>query len=352
MSNTPITPTRFSQVLSEQPDIAQLRRQAKELLRATREGDPKATDRLAAIGTPPAPALAHAQLAIAREHGFDSWPRLRRAVAEATGGSDSEFLPTGPVFRSKFRAEHTVFTPKKFLDGATAAGWDSGPLPDAIAFVIHGVYAGVLDADDRFERNTKLAPSNSTMFTMTDEATGDGKRIGVTCLSPGAGAMIGQLEHQVEMDGANHFVILGTAGAISPDTSIGDVIAVTSAVRDDGISQHYLPPDTHVDADAELTTALQNHLALAGVAARFGVTWTVPTPYRSTPEEVEHFAADGVSVVECEVASLLAVAEALGTQASACLAVTSSLVDDEPMRVRPPTPAVLLDAVIDTLRNT
>ena len=335
---------------SSQPtDIRQLRRQAKELLRDALADVPTARNRLRAVDAPDRPKLAHAQLAIARELNHASWPQLRLAVAEHEATA-ARLVPAGPMFRTKYRNDEAVFTPQKFLDGATAAGWEPGPLPDALMFVFHGVYAQLLDDDDRFERNTRLAPSNSTMFTTTDEATQSGRRIGVTCLSGGAGAMIGQVEHQVQMGGATEFMILGTAGAISDAVAVGDVIGATSAVRDDGVSQHYLPPDTHVDADAALTERMIEAFAEREIVVSPGVTWTVPTPYRCTAEEIEHFAADGVGIVECEVASLFAVAEALGVAAAACLAVTSSHVDaDYTAIMRPPTPADLLAGALATL---
>ena len=71
--------------LPARPDLGQLRRQAKELAAAARSGDPAALDRIRAqvpAGTPL--TLSAAQLAIAREYGFASWPRLK-AEAQALG---------------------------------------------------------------------------------------------------------------------------------------------------------------------------------------------------------------------------------------------------------------------------
>ncbi len=61
--------------LPDRADIDQLRRQARELLRAAAAGEPEALARLRAVSE--RPTLAAAQLAIAREHGFRSWPALR-----------------------------------------------------------------------------------------------------------------------------------------------------------------------------------------------------------------------------------------------------------------------------------
>ena len=63
--------------LPARPSLEQLRKQAKELLQQLRSGDKSATARLHAhkpeVSTP---ILADAQYVIAREHGFESWPKL------------------------------------------------------------------------------------------------------------------------------------------------------------------------------------------------------------------------------------------------------------------------------------
>ncbi|TMC02596.1 MAG: hypothetical protein E6J41_29755 [Chloroflexi bacterium] len=68
--------------LPQRPDLDQLRRQAKELRDAARAGDPTALERVNRHLRPPADplALSAAQHAIAREHGFSSWSRLKAAV--------------------------------------------------------------------------------------------------------------------------------------------------------------------------------------------------------------------------------------------------------------------------------
>ncbi len=66
------------QALPERPDAGQLRRLAKELRAAARAGDPGAVRRLRQYvdDDPATVRLSAAQLVVAREHGFASWPRL------------------------------------------------------------------------------------------------------------------------------------------------------------------------------------------------------------------------------------------------------------------------------------
>ena len=73
--------------LPERPNLEQLKRQAKDLLRSAREGNSEAFARfriLPAFSQSTGEQLARAPLAlhdaqsvIAREHGFDSWNALR-----------------------------------------------------------------------------------------------------------------------------------------------------------------------------------------------------------------------------------------------------------------------------------
>jgi hypothetical protein len=80
--------------LPGRPDIHQLRRQARELLRAAAGGDPHALSRLGAVSD--RVTLSAAQLALAREHSFASWPALRAEVERRSSESRS-FAGATPI---------------------------------------------------------------------------------------------------------------------------------------------------------------------------------------------------------------------------------------------------------------
>src|SRR5688572_3235608 len=70
--------------LPDRPSLEQLRKQAKELLRQLRSGDESATGRLCKVKRNVSePILADAQFLLAREHGFESWPRLVHHIQNA-----------------------------------------------------------------------------------------------------------------------------------------------------------------------------------------------------------------------------------------------------------------------------
>jgi ankyrin repeat protein len=104
-------------------DLEQLRKQAKELVRAARAGEPEALARLGARE----PILARAQLAIAREQGYSSWPKL---VAAAEAGADAFVLAATEGRRG--RAEAMLEARPALADDPWARlvlgrGWDGDP---------------------------------------------------------------------------------------------------------------------------------------------------------------------------------------------------------------------------------
>lgn len=86
--------------LSARPNIGQYKKQAKALLRQLRSGDDaEATARLAQCHPRGGqregqrqPALADAQLVLAREHGFESWPKFARQVEQLARENGPDFL--------------------------------------------------------------------------------------------------------------------------------------------------------------------------------------------------------------------------------------------------------------------
>lgn len=75
--------TALSTTLPDRADLQQLKRQARELLRAWQDGEPTSLARAAPYRRADAAApakLSLAQLVIARELGYPSWPALQRAA--------------------------------------------------------------------------------------------------------------------------------------------------------------------------------------------------------------------------------------------------------------------------------
>jgi uridine phosphorylase len=142
----------------------------------------------------------------------------------------------------------------------------------------------------------------------------------------GAPAVAAALEELAAM-GTSAFVSVGTAGSLQRDLRAGDLVLCESAIRDEGVSHHYLPSAKLAAATATMSAAMKAALTQAGVPFRTGTSWTIDTPYRETVAEARHYQAEGVLCVEMEAAALFAVAEVRGLQVASAFVISDSLAD-------------------------
>jgi uridine phosphorylase len=127
--------------------------------------------------------------------------------------------------------------------------------------------------------------------------------------------------------GISAMVSVGTAGSLQRDLEPGDLVLCKAAVRDEGVSHHYLPPARLAAAPTEMTAALGTTMRQSGLAFRTGVSWTIDTPYRETVAEAQHYQAEGVLCVEMEAAALFAVAEVRDLRLASAFVISDSLAE-------------------------
>jgi uridine phosphorylase len=133
---------------------------------------------------------------------------------------------------------------------------------------------------------------------------------------------------QLAAVGAELIIGLTSAGRVSPELPLPCLVVVTSAIRDEGTSFHYLPPGGEVDCPAPQVLDLERELAATGWTVRSGKVWTTDAPYRETRQQLDEWAAEGVLAVEMQSASLFAFGIARGV-AVASVAMVSNAVDHD-----------------------
>lgn len=125
--------------------------------------------------------------------------------------------------------------------------------------------------------------------------------------------------------GVKRFVLLSWGGALQTSLNTADIVITDKALRDDGVSHHYLPDEPFVHADSVLLDRLKAQLSAQAIPFSVGPAWTTDAPYRETRDEILKYQADGVQVVEMEIAGLLALAQARNVQAAAIVVVADKL---------------------------
>ena len=217
----------------------------------------------------------------------------------------------------------SIYTASDFVGHLRTSGWDPGKVPRGVIFTYGGLDLVCAAQPEHYTMNPMLGPGPGRFFTAN---SADGN-VGICCMGIGAPAVAAQLEVLICL-GVREFLSLGTAGGLRPEQSPGDVVVLTGAVRDEGVSYHYIAPDALVRPDDRLTSLLRERLVGRDMSVAAGSTWTTDAPYRETAEEIEHYRDEGVLTVEMEAAAVFAVAAARGV---------------------PLASAVVLDAVIGNL---
>ncbi len=127
---------------------------------------------------------------------------------------------------------------------------------------------------------------------------------------PGVGAPLaaGLLEEAIAF-GCRKFIVCGGCGVLDKGLTVGRLILVENAVRDEGVSYHYVEPGREIQAQPQALDALRSTLTARGVPYVSGKTWTTDAPYRETQSMIDARRAEGCLTVEMEAASLMAVAQ-------------------------------------------
>ena len=170
-------------------------------------------------------------------------------------------------------------------------------------FEYHAIAASISGTD------TPKSPSWACYHTALYECDWQGQRYGIVGNVVG-GPFAVVVAEQMFASNCRLLVSITSAGQIAPDLDLPCFILIERALRDEGVSYHYLPPGDYAACPPALTTRLKSALAKLPFAVGFGATWTTDAPYRETEQAITDARERGILAVEMEAASLYALATA------------------------------------------
>ena len=135
-----------------------------------------------------------------------------------------------------------------------------------------------------------------------------GKKVHLFLGYVGAAGSAAFLEELIAI-GFNKFIVCGGAGVLRKDIAVGHLIIPISAVRDEGVSYHYLLPAREVECAAEVVGRIEEDFNKYKIAYIKAKTWTTDAFYRETQRKVERRKSEGCVTVEMEAAAFFAVAK-------------------------------------------
>ncbi|MAT45221.1 MAG: hypothetical protein CL609_23075 [Anaerolineaceae bacterium] len=132
----------------------------------------------------------------------------------------------------------------------------------------------------------------------------------IAVLQPGVGAplAVGMLEEAIQL-GTRFAIACGGCGVLDDHVDVGHPFIVSSAVRDEGTSFHYLEPSREAFPHPDAVRVLEETLRENEIIYNLSKTWTTDAIYRETVKRREKRLEEGCEVVEMEASAFFAVAQ-------------------------------------------
>lgn len=140
------------------------------------------------------------------------------------------------------------------------------------------------------------------------ETVYQGRKIGLIQGFLGAAGSAGQLEELIAM-GFKKFMVCGAAGVLQKGIQVGHLVIPTAAVRDEGVSYHYLEPSREVFCNTYAVQVMEEVLKQKEIPYIKAKTWTTDAFYRETENKIALRVFEGCVTVEMEAAAFFAVSQ-------------------------------------------
>jgi len=141
--------------------------------------------------------------------------------------------------------------------------------------------------------------------------------------------------------GAHTFIRVGTSGSLQKFVKIGDLVIATAAVRDEGTTKTYVPPEYPAVAHHDVILALINAANRIGIRYHVGIVHTKDAFYVEHPEflpqeekareSLKVWERAGVLATEMECSGIFIISSLRRARAGAILAVVGSTIEGRPI---------------------
>lgn len=124
----------------------------------------------------------------------------------------------------------------------------------------------------------------------------------------GAAGAAAQLEELIAM-GFSKFIVCGAAGVLQKGIQVVHLVVPYSAVRDEGVSYHYVAPSREIECNQHAIHTIEKFLQVENIPYIKAKTWTTDAFYRETEEKMALRVLEGCVTVEMEAAAFFAVSK-------------------------------------------
>ena len=133
-------------------------------------------------------------------------------------------------------------------------------------------------------------------------------RVGIVGGFVGAAGAAAQLEELIAM-GFEKFIVCGGAGVLREDIQVGHLVLPYTAVRDEGVSYHYVEPSREIECNKYALSIIESQLREENLPFIKAKTWTTDAVFRETDDKIALRVSEGCVTVEMEAAAFFAVSQ-------------------------------------------
>lgn len=176
---------------------------------------------------------------------------------------------------------------------------------------------------EKFLRESKLVNTYRTLYVYSGYYKD--KKITVATTGMGAPSTAIVLEEIIKL-GGRIFIRVGSAGGMSPEIEVGDIVIATGSIREDGTTLHYLPKEFPAVPDFDVLKTLVEVAKEKTERVFYGITLSTDVFYiPKTEEEKILLSKVGVKAVEMESGCVFIVSQRRGVKAGALFSIDGNV---------------------------
>jgi uridine phosphorylase len=211
-----------------------------------------------------------------------------------------------PILAGKAYDEASVFQPASLIrEARRQKGLPQTAMPEVCVLDPDGDLVRQLIEAGRAVKDPDWACYHTDLYRVETQ----GLEIGIVGCAVGAAFAV-LVAEQLFASGCTLLLSLTSAGQLAASAKPPYFVLIAKALRDEGVSYHYLPPSTFAAADPAWLGLAANACTHLAIPVIEGATWTTDAPFRETEARIAELTARGLAAVEMEAAGLYAFAEA------------------------------------------
>lgn len=229
------------------------------------------------------------------------------------------------ILNNKHYSEASVFNPKNLLrESRRQNNIPKCDVPKICVLDPDGDLVDWLKKEGKASKDTCWACYHSELYTFDLSGT----KIGVIPCAVGASYAV-LVAEQLFVSGCELLISFTSAGIISEKLVEKKFALITEAIRDEGTSYHYLPPEESSRIPEDLQKQLRVETEKSEISFFEAKSWTTDAPYRETQSAIQSMKEEDIVCVEMEASALYAFAKALEKKVICFAHLTNTMAQSE-----------------------